>query len=103
MRFLLAPEYHQEMAQRTDHTHDCYVRPGEYLHHLYVDGVKYVVAPALRQCLDEAIAREDREAVRHLQLHQAHYDQLAGQLLRAGGTLDGIPMLGDPPPSENGE
>ena len=38
MRFLIAPEFYEEMRQRSDHTPDCYVRPGEYLHHLYVDG-----------------------------------------------------------------
>jgi hypothetical protein len=101
MRFLIAPEYYQEMIQRADHTPDCYVRPGEYLHHIYVDGVKFVVAQALRQCLEEAQARSDAEAVRHLQLHQAHYDQLANHVLRNGGNLDALPMLGDPPPSED--
>jgi hypothetical protein len=51
MRFILSPEYHQQMRQITDHTPDCYVRPGEYLHHLYVDGVKYVIVPALLECV----------------------------------------------------
>src|SRR5688572_25568120 len=88
MRFLIAPEYYQEMLQRTDHTPDCYVRPGEYLHHVYLDGVKYVVAQAVRQCLEEAEVKRDTEAVRHLQLHQGHFDQLANQVLRDGGNLD---------------
>ena len=77
MRFLLAPEHYQEMRSRADHTPDCYVRPGQYLHHLYMDGVKYVVAPALAECLDDAVGRGDDEAVRHLQLHQSQYDMLA--------------------------
>ncbi len=101
MRFLVDPSYYQEMLQRSDHTLDCFVRPGEYLHHLYVDGVKYVVAQAVRQCLDEAQAKNDLDAVRHLQLHQAHFDHLAHQVLRAGGDLDGLKMLGDPPPTED--
>jgi hypothetical protein len=54
MRFILSPEYHQQMLAVNDHTLDCYVRPGEYLHHLYVDGVKYVIAPALEECLEQA-------------------------------------------------
>jgi hypothetical protein len=98
MRFLLAPEHYQEMRSRADHTADCYVRPGQYLHHLYLDGVKYVVAPALAECLDDAIGRGDDEAVRHLQLHQNQYDQLATQVLRDGANLDELKMLGDPPP-----
>lgn len=103
MRFLLAPEHYQEMRSRADHTHDCYVRPGQYLHHLYLDGVKYVVAPALAECLDDAVGRGDDEAVRHLQLHQNQYDQLATQVLRDGGNLDELSMLGDPPPPAEDE
>ena len=49
------------MLKVPDHTPDCYVRPGEYLHHLYIDGVKYVVAPAVLDCLAQA---EDRERQR---------------------------------------
>src|SRR5437868_1667550 len=100
MRFLIAPDYYQEMRQRADHTPDCYVRPGHYLHHLYLDGIKYVVAPALQQCLQEAQAQCDLEAIRHLELHQAQFDQLANQVLRAGEDLDALTMLGDPPPGE---
>jgi hypothetical protein len=101
MRFLIAPDFYQEMVQRADHTPDCYVRPGEYLHHLYVDGVKYVVAQAMRQCLEEAQARHDQDAVRHLLLHQAHFDQLANHVLRNGGDLDSLRLLGDPPPADD--
>jgi hypothetical protein len=98
MRFLLAPEHYQEMRTRVDHTPDCFVRPGEYLHHLYMDGVKYVVAPALAECLTEAEDRGDTEAVRHLQLHQTQYDLLATRILNEGGNLDELKALGDPPP-----
>ncbi|MFO0810286.1 MAG: ATP-binding protein [Gemmataceae bacterium] len=100
MRFLIAPEYYQEMLERTDHTPDCYVRPGQYLHHLYVDGVKYAVAQAVSQCLQDAIAKCDADAVRHLQLHQSHYDVLANQVLHDGRSLNDLQMLGDPPPAE---
>ncbi|HEY1380335.1 MAG TPA: ATP-binding protein [Gemmataceae bacterium] len=98
MRFLLTPEHYQEMRSRTDHTPDCYVRPGQYLHHLYLDGIKYVVAPALAECLQDAQDRNDNEALHHLLLHQTQYDQLATQVLRDGGNLDDLKMLGDPPP-----
>ncbi len=54
MRFLLDARSHDEMNARSDHTPDCYVRPGEYLHHMSVDGIKYVVARALYDCLKDA-------------------------------------------------
>src|SRR5438270_9673604 len=98
MRFLLSPEHYEEMRSRADHTPDCYVRPGQYLHHLYLDGVKYVVAAALAECLQDAQDRNDTEALRHLLLHQTQYDQLATQVLRDGGNLDELKALGDPPP-----
>jgi hypothetical protein len=66
-----------------------------------MDGVKYVVAPALAECLTSAQERNDQDAVRHLQLHQSHYDQLATQVLNEGGNLDELKALGDPPPPED--
>ena len=71
MRFIIADEFHEQMHQMEGHTPDCYVRPGEYLHHMYIDGVKYTVAPAIFECLAEAERRGDREALRHLMLAQA--------------------------------
>jgi hypothetical protein len=103
MRFLLAPEYYDEMLECTDHTPDCYVRPGEYLHHLYKDGIKYVVAQAMSQCLQDAHAKHDLEAIRHLELHQAHYDRLANETMQNGNHFEDLPMLGDPPPAEEEE
>src|SRR3954451_17916133 len=100
MRFIIAPEFYQQMLQVTDHTPDCYVRPGEYLHHLYLDGVKYTVAPAVLDCLREAEAKGDAEAVRHLLLHQHQYDALLQQAQQMG-PLDGVNLLGDPPPPDD--
>jgi hypothetical protein len=101
MRFLIAPEFAQQMRQRDDHTPDCYVRPGQYLHHLYIEGVKYVVAPAVADCLQEAEAAGDAEAVRHLRLHQEQYEALLAQV-QGYGSLEGVNLLGDPPPEDNG-
>jgi hypothetical protein len=101
MRFLLAPEYYQEMLERNDHTPDCYVRPGEYLHHIYKDGIKYVVAQAMAQCLQEAHNKQDLEAVRHLELHQTQYDALANEVLANGNHFEEMAMLGDPPPTDD--
>ena len=104
MRFLTAPQYYDEMLARTDHSPDCYVRPGQYLHHLYIDGVKYTDAQAVTQGLQEAHTRNDLEAVHHLQLHQSQYDTLAEQAQQAGHELASLEMLGDPPPTdEEGE
>ena len=63
MRVIIAPEFYQQMLDTPYHTPDCYVRPGEYLHHLYIDGVKYIIAPAVLDGLAEAEAKGDKEAV----------------------------------------
>jgi predicted ATPase with chaperone activity len=102
MRFIIANEFYQQMLQVPDHTPDCYVRPGEYLHHMYIDGIKYAVAPAVLDCLDQAIEAGDKEAVEHLQLHKLHYEQLLADAERYGN-LDGVTLLGDPPPSDEDE
>ena len=101
MRFILSPEYNQQMLSISDHTPDCYVRPGEYLHHLYVDGVKYVIAPALDSCLAEAQQRGDQDALNHLQLHKSQYDALLAEAVQMGG-VEGVVLLGDAPPDDDG-
>ena len=100
MRMIIAPEFYQQMLQIPHHSPDCYVRPGEYLHHLYIDGVKYTVAPAVLDCLAQAEAAGDQEAIRHLRLHKLHYDQLLADASRYG-SLEGVTLLGDPPPSDD--
>ena len=35
MRVLMDQESYDELLTRHDHPSDCYVRPGEYLHHMY--------------------------------------------------------------------
>jgi predicted ATPase with chaperone activity len=97
MRFIIAPEFYEQMKEQEYHLPDCYVRPGEYLHHMYIDGVKYVVVPALEEGLREAEARGDAEALRHLRLHKGHFDKLYDEALKAGD-LEGVTLLGDPPP-----
>ena len=101
MRFILSPEYHQQMLRLKDHAADCYVRPGEYLHHMYVDGVKYVIVPALLDCLTEAEQKQDTDALRHLQLHKVQYDGLVQEANEMGG-LEGVVLLGDAPPDDDG-
>jgi len=84
MRFLLDQASYEEMKRRKDHTPDCYVRPGEYLHHLYRDGVKYVVARALFECIKEAKANYDTEALAHLMLHKRQLDKLVAEAKAKG-------------------
>jgi hypothetical protein len=99
MRFIIAQEFYQQMLQVPFHTPDCYVRPGEYLHHMYIDGVKYVIAPAVLDCLAEAEEKGDQQAIDHLRLHKLHYEQLLADAQRIGD-LEGVTLIGDPPPTE---
>ncbi len=100
MRVIIAPEFHQQMHSLPYHPADCYVRPGEYLHHMYIDGVKYVVAPAVLEGLAEAEAKGDQDAVDHLRLHKVHYEALLADAARYG-SLEGVTLLGDPPPTDD--
>ena len=99
MRFIIANEFYQQMVQMPYHTPDCYVRPGEYLHHMYIEGVKYTVAPAVLDCLAQAEAKNDQEAIEHLRLHKLHYEGLLADAQRFGD-LEGVTLLGDPPPTD---
>ena len=99
MRFIIAHEFYQQMLQVPYHTPDCYVRPGEYLHHMYIDGVKYAIAPAVLDCLSQAEVKEDQEAIEHLRLHKLHYEGLLADAQRLGD-LDGVTLIGDPPPTD---
>ena len=76
MRVLAGPRFVAEMEKRRDPTPDCFVRPGEYQHHLYIDGVKFLVAQALDKCLKLAEERRDEEALLHLNLHREQCKQL---------------------------
>jgi len=80
MRVVTGPDFVAEMKSRRDPTPDCFVRPGQYQHHLYIDGIKYVVAEALLDCLKQAEAKTDTEALLHLRLHKAQLDKLLGQV-----------------------
>src|SRR6516162_9826613 len=100
MRFIIANEFYQQMLQMPSHTPDCYVRPGEYLHHMYLDGVKYVIAPAVMDCLAEAESKGDVDAIAHLKLHKLHYESLMADAERTGTLTDEVTLLGDAPPSD---
>ena len=76
MRVLVGNQFVAEMEKRRDPTPDCFVRPGQYQHHLYLDGVKYLVAQALNDCLKQAEEKADAEALLHLRLHEQQYRQM---------------------------
>ena len=98
MRFLIGPNFHDELKQAHSPSPDCFVRSNEYLHHLYVDGVKYVVLDALTECLEKANIAGDQDALRHLELHQSHLEALGGEAAIAAARADGADLIGDPPP-----
>jgi hypothetical protein len=100
MRYLLDQRSYEEMLARTSHSRDCYVRGTEYLHHLYIDGVKYTVARAVYACYKEAQSREDGDAVLHLGMHVADLERLIAEARARGENLSGLRALGDPPPTD---
>ena len=51
MRLLLDQRSYDEMLSKPSHPRDCYVRGAEFLHHLYADGVKYLVVRAVYDCI----------------------------------------------------
>ncbi|MBA3533410.1 MAG: ATP-binding protein [Ardenticatenales bacterium] len=102
MRYLIDQQSYEMLKSRNDHTPDCFVRPGEYLHHIYIEGVKYVVARALKECMIEATQRKDTEALNHLQLHKEQLDMLATEAQKSGA-LAGARLLGNPAPVDDEE
>ena len=97
MRVLMDQQSYDEMLSRADHTKDCYVRPGQYLHHMYRNGIKYIVARALYAALGEAKQKDDREALSHLGMHEAELRALVNAA-KQSGSFDVNRPLGDPDP-----
>ena len=101
MRYLLDQKAYEEMLARKLHSRDCFVRDQLYLHHLYIDGVKYSVARAVYACYKEAQANADADAVLHLGMHIQDLEQLIGEARARGQNVAALRMLGDPPPTED--
>jgi len=99
MHVLMDQESYDALLARQDHPADCYVRPGEYLHHMYRNAVKYVVAPALFAALAEAQERNDREAIAHLSMHASQLRELTSAAELAGRS-EPTHMLGDLEPGD---
>lgn len=100
MRFLLDQKSFEEMQSRRGHSRDCYVRNFEYLHHLYVDGVKYTVARAVYACYKEAQAKNDQDAMLHLAMHIQDLEQAIAEARGRGENIAALRAIGDPPPSD---
>ncbi len=100
MRYLLDQQSYQEMKSKEEHPRDCYVRGHEYCHHLYVDGVKYVVARALYECVEEAKKKEDEDALLHLMFHKEDMEKLLAEERKKGSDIRSMRLLGDAPPDE---
>ncbi|NCC33329.1 MAG: ATP-binding protein, partial [Chloroflexia bacterium] len=101
MRFLLDQRSYEEMQARRSHSRDCYVRGQEYLHHLYIDGVKYTIARAVYACYTEAQNRQDQDAILHLAMHISELEQLINEIRTRGDTVTSLRSIGDAPPTED--
>jgi hypothetical protein len=100
MRYLLDQQSYQEMMSIPEHPRDCYVRKTDYLHHLYVDGVKYVVARALYECIKQATEAKDEEALLHLMFHKEDLERLIAESRNDGVDIRSVRNLGDAPPTD---
>ena len=101
MRVLVDQKSYEELGAKSSHPRDCYVRKQEYLHHMYVDGVKYLVARAVYDCLKKAQEANDQEALLHLAFHKDELEKLVAEARANGVDLRTARTLGDPPPTED--
>lgn len=101
MRFLLDQKSYEEMLSRPLHPRDCYVRGTEYLHHLYIDGVKYIVARAVYACVKEAQNAGDADALLHLNMHIQDLEKAINEARKTSVNINNARVLGDAPPSDD--
>ncbi|HEU4329188.1 MAG TPA: ATP-binding protein [Roseiflexaceae bacterium] len=101
MRFLVDQRSYEEMQSKRSHSRDCYVRGTEYLHHLYIDGVKYVVARAVYDCIKRAQEVEDQDALLHLLFHKDEIERAVGEARNQGVDLRTARSIGDPAPTDD--
>jgi Mg-chelatase subunit ChlI len=100
MRYLVDQQSYEEMHERESHPADCYAQGREYLHHLYVDGVKYVVVRALYECIKQATAAGDSDALLHLNFHKEDFEIVMAEARNQGIDPRTARMLGDEPPTD---
>ena len=90
MRLLLDQRSYDEMLSKPTHPRDCYVRGAEYLHHMYAEGVKYLVARAVYDCIKRAQDAGDDDALLHLMFHKDELEKLVKAVEQQGVSL--IPL-----------
>ncbi|HET9224936.1 MAG TPA: ATP-binding protein, partial [Roseiflexaceae bacterium] len=100
MRILIDQASYDEMLSKTSQPRDCYVRGTEYLHHLYLDGVKYLVARAVYDCVKRAQEADDGEALLHLMFHKEELERMVAEARAKGVDLRTARAIGDPPPTD---
>lgn len=101
MRVLVDQKSYEDMLARPSQPRDCYVRKAEYLHHVYIDGVKYLVARAVYDNIKKAQDAGDQEALLHLMMHKEEMDRLVAEARAKGADLRTARLLGDPPPTDD--
>src|SRR6266498_754352 len=101
MRLLIDQRSYDEMLSKTSHPRDCYVRKTEYLHHLYVDGVKYLVARAVYDCIKRAQEADDQDALLHLLFHKDELERAVAEARAKGTNLATTRAIGDPAPTDD--
>src|SRR6266496_4456674 len=101
MRLLIDQRSYDEMLSKTSHPRDCYVRKAEYLHHLYVDGVKYLVARAVYDCIKRAQEADDQDALLHLLFHKDELERAVAEARAKGTNLATTRGIGDPAPTDD--
>jgi hypothetical protein len=101
MRALIDQGSYDQLQAKTSHPRDCYVRNQEYPHHMYVEGVKYLVARALYDCIKKAQETEDQDALLHLLVHRDELEKLVAEARTQGVDLRTSRSIGDPPPTDD--
>lgn len=101
MRLLIDQHSYDDMLSRPSHSRDCYVQNNEYLHHLYIDGVKYLVARAVYDCIKRAQEADDQDALLHLLFHKDELEKAVADARAKGVNLAATRVIGDPPPSDD--
>src|SRR5262245_66204390 len=94
MRILLDQRSYDEMLAKPSHPRDCYVRDAEYLHHLYLDGVKYLVARAVYDGIKRAQEAGDNDALLHLMVHKDELERLVAEARNKGVDIRTARALG---------
>ena len=100
MRILIDQKSFEELQSKPSQSRDCYVRPGEYLHHMYIDGVKYMIARAVYESIKKAQEAGDNEALLHLLCHKDEIERMVAEERSKGTDLRTARLIGDAPPSD---